>query len=212
MFGPKVKISNNNISMTLGGSPTKEDIPEITNGMSDWQVLKYLGRSFGTTKKEEREWMEKTSKSDSVIWLIRKGGKLIGSTGLHHLDSWDGSCTSGCVIWDKSQWGNGIASLAHVVRTWFAAKQYNRHTIGSSVYVPNVASYKALEKVGYIRVGKELRVRFIDGAYVDKYIYTWLNPIYINTLYPNGVPTEYEDAVAKAKETLDKGDKLIQYV
>jgi RimJ/RimL family protein N-acetyltransferase len=212
MFGAKVKILNNNISLTLGGPPTEEDIPEITKGMSDWEILKYLGRNVGTTIKEEREWMERTSKSDSVIWFIRKEGRLIGSTGLHHLDNWNGSCTSGCVIWDKSQWGLGVASLAHIVRTWFAAKQFNRLTIGSSVYTPNVASYKALEKVGYIRVGKELRVRFVDGEYIDKYIYTWLNPIFISVLYPQGIPSEYKSALKKAEETLQKGDELIKFV
>lgn len=212
MFAAKVGISNDKVSLILGGPPQKKDISIITDGLSDWEVIKYLGRTVGTSKKEEKEWFEKAAEDDSVIWLIRKEGKLIGSTGLHHLDNWNGSCTSGCVIWDKSQWGLGVVSLAHIVRTWFAAKQFKRLTIGSSVYTPNVASYRALERVGYIRTGKELRVRFVDGEYIDRYIYTWLNPIFISTLYPEGIPSEYKDALGKAQKTLELGDQLIKNI
>jgi RimJ/RimL family protein N-acetyltransferase len=183
--------------------------------MSDWEVKKYVGRKGGIIEESEREWIKKAAeREDSMTWFIQPEGdeKAIGNTALTHINNINGSCTSGCMIWDKKWWGKGVASLAHIVRTWFAGRQLCRSTITSEVYSLNHGSYKALEKVGYIQTGLQLRVRFVDGKYIDKKIFTWLNPTFVPVMYPEGLPEQYIEAVKKAEEALRKGDELIEFV
>lgn len=214
MFGNTVKISNGNLSLILR-PPNDEDIPGLVKGLSDWQVKKYLGAKGGILESTEREWIKEASKKgDSMIWFIQPENhdKAIGNTALSQIKDISGSCVSGCMIWDKSWWGQGVASLAHIARTWFAGRQLGRSTITSEVYSPNHGSYKAIEKVGYIQTGVQLRVRFVDGKYIDKKIFTWLNPTFIPIMYPEGLPEEYKSAVQRAEEALEKGDEWIEFV
>lgn len=211
MFGNILTICNGKLSLKL--RPPKEiDIPSIAEKISDWEVKKYLGRVGGVIEKNERDWIEKVSNAqDSMIWFIEKEGcdRAIGSTGVHNIDGFNGTCTSGIVIWDKQSWGNGIASLAHIARTWFVAKQMGIKTIQSEVFALNEASYKALLKVGYFIVGTNPRIKYIDGRYIDKYNLGWLNPIFIDILYPDKVPEEYIKPLEIAREALKNGDRWI---
>jgi RimJ/RimL family protein N-acetyltransferase len=214
MFGNTVKISNGNLSLILR-PPKDEDIPRLVKGMSDWEVKKYLGAKGAIIESTEREWVEKAAKDmDKMVWFIEPEGEefAIGNTALTHITNLSGSCISGCMIWDKNWWGKGVASLAHIARTWFAGRQLGRSTITSEVYSPNHGSYKAIEKVGYIQTGVQLRVRFVDGKYIDKKIFTWLNPTFVPIMYPEGLPEEYKSAVQKAEEALQKGDEWIEFV
>jgi RimJ/RimL family protein N-acetyltransferase len=214
MFGTSIKISNNGLTLIL--RPGKEsDIPAMVEGMSDQEVKRYLGRKGGVTEDIERDWMKKKAQEqDSMLWFIQPEGSevAIGSTGLHGMDNFRNVCTSGFCIWDKEWWGKGVASLAHIARTYCAATQLNRFSILSEVCSPNIGSWKALEKVGYIRTGTQLRNHYVDGQFIDTYLYTWLNPLAISLLYPEGLPKEYVQGVEKAKDTLEKGKEYIKYL
>ena len=214
MFGNTVRIVSEKLSLVL--RPAKEsDIPRMTEGMSDWEVRKYLGVLGGVMEHNERDWIMKTSESkDTVLWFIQPEGVdyAIGSTALHRIDDPYNSCGSGFVIWDKTWWGKGVASLAHIARTWFAARQLNRYTIISHVCTQNQGSWRALERVGYIRTGLELRRKFVDGRFIDWYVYTWINPYTISITYPEGLPQEYELGVQKAQTAILKGDEYIHFV
>jgi len=216
MFGNTFRVVSDRLTLVL--RPAKEsDIPKMAEGMSDWQVRRYLGAMGGVMESNERDWINRTSESrDTVLWLIQPEGVdvdyAIGSTALHHIDDSYNSSGSGFVIWDKTWWGKGVASLAHIARTWFAARQLNRFTIVSHVFTPNEGSWRALEKVGYIRTGLELRRKVVDGNFIDAYVYSWINPYTLSITYPNGLPKEYEEGVRKAEETILKGDRYVRYV
>ena len=229
MFGNTLKVENSNLCLILR-QPRENDIPYIVRGMNDWEVMRYLGRFGAMTPEIEREWIDRTARdNNSMVWtiqvhrnsLFRKFKRAfhrevhqpaIGNTGIHGLGDGNNCCSTGCVIWDKNEWGNGVASLAHIARTWFAARQLGMYTIHSGVYSPNIGSWKALERVGYTRTGTVPRCRFVDGRFVDKYTYTWINPEAVNILFPEGLPPKYAEGVEKAKITLEKGDRYVKYV
>lgn len=229
MFGNTIKVVKGNLCLILR-QPRENDLPYIVEGMNDWEVMKYLGRFGAVTPDIEREWIDRTARdNDSMVWTIevhrnsfikkiqRAFGKeieqpAIGNTGIHGFRDGNNSCSTGCVIWDKREWGKGIASLAHIARTWFAARQLGVYTIHSEVYSPNEGSWKAIERVGYTRTGTTPRCKLVDGKFIDKYTYTWINPEAVNILYPKGLPQKYAEGVEKAKITLEKGDKYVKYV
>lgn len=213
MFGCTFKIIGNNLNLILRPA-VDSDVPKMTKDLSDWEVRKYLGFVEGLTENGEREWIKRTAEDRTcVTWLIQPEGmtEAIGSTGLHKLNDTH-SCVSGLVIWDKNWWRKGVAYTSHIGRTWFAAKQMAKYTITSFVFSPNIGSWKALEKVGYTRTGIEPVSKVVNGTFVDKYIYTWINPIYTPILFSNGIPKEYASAIQKAKDTLELGDAYIKYV
>lgn len=214
MFGNTLKVENDNLCLILR-QPREGDIPNMVEGMNDWEVMKYLGRFGSVTTNMEKEWIEKTSKDDnSIIWSIQLEGKetSIGNTGIHGFRNLNNSCSTGCLIWDKKEWGNGVASLAHIARTWFAVMQLGIYTIHSEVYSPNTGSWKALERVGYTRTGVVPRCKFVDGQFVDKFTYTLINPEAVHILFPEEPPAKYLEGIERAKVTLEKAKKYVKYV
>lgn len=214
MFGNTLKVSDG-IQTLILRAPIKTDIPYMANGMADWEVKKYLGGLGAPTEEGEIRSIEETEiDRDGIVWVIQPENldHAIGSTSLHGITDRSNGSYSGFVIWEKEWWRRGIASLSHIARAWFAARQLNRFAIHSSVFSPNTGSYKALEKVGYIRTGISPRNKVIDGVYIDTYHYTWLNPERIQILYPEGVPQEYEIQIEKARECLRKGDEYVKYI
>lgn len=213
MFGPRIEIEEGGLSLVLKPG-TITDVPQMAKGFSDMLVIKYLTTTHGVTEDTEKEWMDKVARdSTKLLWFIylKDTDFAIGSTGLHNINNHNNSCVSGFCLWDKSYWGKGIASLAHVARTWFAGTQLNRFTITSEVLEPNAGSYKALEKVGYIRTGFQPGEKFVDGHFVGKYAYTWMNPIYTNVLFPTKVPDEYLEGLKKAQNAIERGYNCIKF-
>lgn len=143
--------------------------------------------------------------------IVPEGSPVpVGVTSLHKIDVF-GSCSSGIVIWDQNWWGKGVASLAHLGRTLFAADYLNRLTITSSIRTVNTASFKAAVKNGYIITGVQPRSAFRQGRYLDTYNLTWLNPERIDILYPEGLPAEYREGVERARAALNKARAAVSW-
>lgn len=212
MFGMKMTI--NHIDLAVHLIPlSSEDLPILAQNFNSLDVLMFTQQLFAQTLENEQDWYDKKRKSeDEVLWGIRPGEseRLIGVTALHQLDL-SGSCTSGIIIWDKNWWNKGVASRTHLARTLFAADFLNRNTIKSLVRTKNPGSFKALERVGYIRTGIELRTTYRQGKFLDTYHYTWLNPDRLHLLYPEGLPEEYESSVEKARVALDLARQVVSF-
>jgi RimJ/RimL family protein N-acetyltransferase len=153
------------------------------------------------------KWYDETTRSSKqALWAIVPDGseKMVGTTGLHDIDPFTGSCTSGIIIADQTWWHKGVASRAHLARTWYAHMILNRRTIQSQVRVPNKASLKALESVGYIVTGKYLRNSYRNGVYFDTYVLSWINPYHVSELFPNptDITKEYQHGIDVARERL----------
>lgn len=214
MFGPKLRLAYDDYdeqAVTL--APTRREwLAEAADRLSSLRVRMYTNGLYSVTPEAEEDWYQSAGKErDSVEWgiFVKGEDKPIGATGLHDVDQF-GSCLSGIVIWEPKWWGKGIATRAHLIRTWFAANFLNRSTIRSMVRVENEASRKALEKVGYTVTGIEPRTVYRNGKYIDTYRLVWFNPNRMNILYPEGTPLEYEDAVERAGLALRRAQDLVQ--
>ena len=213
MFGPFLRVSHEGITVVL--SPfSRDDMPVAAKGLSSLEVTMYTNQLFGQTLESEQQWYDKqNSSSDSVIWRISLEGEdtPIGTTGLHGITHPAHTCTSGIIIWDRSKWGKGVASRAHLARTLFAADFLDRYTIRSSVRTDNLASLRALEKVGYTRTGMDPKSGFRAGKFLDTHILSWFNPARVHLLYPEGVPEEYQVGLRRAEAALALGREVVTY-
>ena len=206
MFGNPLYIVLDGFGVTLRPPKSKEEAKTFTIGFSSLEVLWWVSATFATTPEREEDWYVRTSDSiDTVAWVIVPDGAdvPIGVTSLSRLDLIHRSCVSGIVVTDRHWWRRGVAYRAHLIRTWYASQVLNMATIQSYVRDANPGSYKALEKVGYVFCGLQLRNCFRDGKYYDTRTYSWLNPNHISILYPKGAPTKYKKSLRRAKEALE---------
>lgn len=214
MFGPKMSVSYKEISIEL--VPLKKIfLPEVTEGLSSYPVIAHTGMRFAPTLVSEEPWYERTCKDrDTVSWVIVPQGhvKPIGITSLHEINSFDGSCTSGIIIWDQSWWGQGVATASHYARTLFATYQ-NRSIIRSKVHSTNIASRRALEKMGYACQCRELFSCYEATGYVATDHMLWLHPDRRDLFFGRNdvIPREIESGMVRAKTALEVARKIVTF-
>lgn len=214
MFGNLIRVELDGLGITMRPL-RKNEMENIAELFSSMEVVRFTNMVFAPTPDGEMDWWEKTSKDQSgVVWGIVPDGedKAIGVTGLHQLNPYNFSCTSGIIIGDRRFWHKGIAYRAHLARTWYAAQTLNRYTIHSQVRTENEHSLKALLKVGYRVTGKFDRNCFHDGKYCDTWTLSWINPLRATILYPEGIPDELTASIGKAKEALDLAARTVKFL
>ena len=214
MFGINMSITHNGITVFLRPL-TKSDLPVLVEHFSSMKIHLYTQGLYSQTLENEEEWFDNKRKSeDDCVWAIQPAESQvpIGVTALHHLtSSLYNTCSSGIVIWDDKWWGRGVASATHLGRTLFAADFLNRLTINSQVRVPNVASRKALERIGYTIWGEEPVSSLRHGEWLDTYHLKWFHPTKSVVFYPHGIPSFLQDGIAKAKTALDLARFEVQF-
>ena len=211
MFGPRLRVVVDGLGVTLVPIE-KKDMDAVIPLFSSLVVHQYTQRYAGVVTEDEHEWWEKMrTDKQQIVWGIKPDGGevIVGITGIHDIDIF-GGCATGIIIADTKWHGKGVATRAHLMRTMYAADHLARLTIRSDVYVPNEASRRALERVGYMVTGKELRRGFGKGAYRDSYVLSWLHPEKIGVLYPEGLPEEYKEGVDRARVALEKARGLVE--
>jgi len=205
MYGMNMVVSHNGLTIKLRPF-TKEDISVLVRYFSSMKTHMNTMGLFGQTLENELEWYEKNrTDQDGCVWAIQPEGcdEPIGVTSLHHINSREGSSSSGIIIWRQDWWGKGVASAAHLGRTLFAADYLNRSIIRSSVRTQNPGSFKALERVGYTVWGTEPRSCLRAGKWLDTYMLAWINPERVSVLYPEGLPKKYAAGIKRAAKALE---------
>jgi RimJ/RimL family protein N-acetyltransferase len=164
---------------------SKDDVDEFLEGISSYNVQKYLHGHGAFSLEGEVKWredvLEDTSKLVWSIWVIVSDEEkiLIGVESLFDITLADTRvyhATSGSMIFRQEYWGKGIATAIHKVRTWYAFQHMGMSRIMSSVSHGNIASLKALRNSGYTLVYVERNTMFIDGKLRHQDNLECLNP------------------------------------
>ncbi|HEY3066923.1 MAG TPA: GNAT family protein [Methylomirabilota bacterium] len=156
--------------------PRAEFLPAYVRWFADMEVTRYLVSRFPFTAKQEEGWLEETAKDPhKVVWAVmaKESGRLVGGTGLEKIDWRNRRGESGTVIGEKDAWGKGYATEAMALRTAYAFRELGLEKVVTHVVLPNDASRRALERVGYRQCGLYRRHVFVDGRWHD----AWLGEI-----------------------------------
>ncbi len=147
--------------------------------MSDPEVCKYLESKWQShTLESIRKYVDGLSKSPSnyLMGIFNiTDNKHIGNIKLGNIHKVHRYCDLGLLIGEKEFWGKGIATEAITSATKYGFEILNLHKIFATVWEPNVGSYKAFIKAGYVEVGIFKKHIFLDGKYVDEYILEIIN-------------------------------------
>lgn len=210
-FGPILRISEPNRTIELAPFSKEESLEFVSPGMQQLHVTKYLSRRSAPVAEDEYAWHDKvrTTKNQLTwgVWVTTNGTReLIGASSLDNISySHTNQATSGIQICKTEYWGQGIASIAHRARTWYAFTQMGLHAVKSEVIQGNGASRRALEKVGYSLTHTERNYTFIDGALRHLDHLELLNPndTFWSQWWGSDVPTQKAlEARTRTAETL----------
>ena len=152
-------------------TPSEEMLPAYIRWFGDPDITRYLGLPFPPSLAMEKEWFERTARSDKdIVWAIFVGDKLIGTTGIHGIDYQNRHAVTGSLIGEKDEWGKGYASDAHKIRTRYAFEMLGLEKIQSGAFTENIGSIRALEKSGYRQYGLERRHVYRHGRWHDHWL------------------------------------------
>ncbi|MDX2776525.1 GNAT family protein [Streptomyces caniscabiei] len=193
---------------------TKESVRALVSpGMQQASVTRYLFETIkAMTLEDEQDWYDKTrTEKNTMVWGIwhDKGAQrsLIGTTSLTDITRLHiYQATSGSMLSNTAYWNKGIASTIHRARTWYAFEHMGLVRIKSAVMHGNVASKRALEKVGYTDVFVERNTAFINGKLRHQDNLECLSPLDAawNTWWGDEMPTE--EALKARKRTQEALD------
>jgi RimJ/RimL family protein N-acetyltransferase len=153
-----------------------EFFPTYVRWFADMAVTRYLMYRTPFTLKQEEEWYEETARDlHKIMWAVtvKATGRLIGNSGLDRIDWRSRRAESGTVIGERDEWGKGYATEVMHLRTACAFHELGLEKICTSVVLPNDASRRALERVGYRQCGLWRRHMLVDGHWHD----AWLGEI-----------------------------------
>ena len=166
MFGPTLVGSR----VTLGPI-TREHLENYCRWFADPEVTLFLKRDTPPTLKQEEDWFEQAGRSEhDVLWGLFVDGNHVGSTGISQIDWRSRRGTTGILIGERSIWGHGIATEAHRLRTRYAFQELGLEKLVTHVVEGNVASRRAVERIGYQTVGVFRHHEFRRGRWWDAWI------------------------------------------
>ncbi len=138
--------------------------------INDPEVNQYLLIHFPLTEKKEEEWFDKVANdpNEVVLGIETLDGRLIGTMGLHRINSKDRTAMTGALIGEKEYWGKGFGTDAKMTLLDYAFNTLNLRKINSSVYAFNKRSLKYNLKCGYKIEGVRKKQIFRNGKYNDE--------------------------------------------
>ena len=146
-----------------------EDVEIFTEWMNDFYITDYTGRSHQTmTLQEEKEYLENGSKDKNTFAIIDKEKeKIIGSVGLHNIDSINRTATLGILIGDREYWSKGYGTEAIRLILDFGFNYLNLNNVDLALMEFNERALKCYQKCGFKEIGRRRKCKFINGKYWD---------------------------------------------
>ena len=152
-----------------------EDETLLLRYLNDPQTVQYLSERIPQpyTVDDARWWIEVGSR-EQIARAIEVNGQLVGSIGTIRGELEERySAEIGYVI-GREHWGKGYASQAVQMMTDYLFEQTDLVRLAATVFAPNVASVKVLEKCGYEFEARLRKSIFKNGEFYDSLIYTRL--------------------------------------
>ena len=144
-----------------------------------WNMLGGMRRFVAAAY--EKNWMEEAAcgSGDADVRLaicLAQTGQMIGIVSATAINRVNGSCVSHLMIGDPASRGRGYGSEALRQMARYMIDEQRIHRFEAKVLADNVASIRALEKVGYRREGLLRESVFKEGRFQDQVVMALLAP------------------------------------
>ena len=139
------------------------------------EVRKYARNEFPTTIEMFKKLFEPMGWSikDNIQFEIfhREDKKAIGLAKISNIHYAYRRANIAVIIGDLQYWGKGIATEAGKLLLNYGFGELNMYKIKTTIYSPNIGSWKVCEKLDMEREATLKNNGFIDGEYVNDYSY-----------------------------------------
>jgi RimJ/RimL family protein N-acetyltransferase len=143
--------------------------------MNDYRVRLYARNILPRTVEEWKKFFENqgTGQKNAIDFEIfhKKDEKPIGEIGLFDISWLYSRAIVGLSIGETEYWNKGICTEAIKLISDYTFQELNLNKLYSHVFEPNINSYKCLEKNGFVREAILKQDCYIDGKFVNTYIY-----------------------------------------
>mgnify|MGYP002761679406 CR=1 FL=1 len=149
----------------------EEDLEFLRDGINDPEIRKNLTAREPVNMKQERGFFENVISDDSDVHLaICRDKEMIGIVSLEENE--DEIRVAEIGIWiHTDHHGNGYGTEAAELITEYGFSELNYHRIMARAHEENSGSQRIWEKLGFEKEG-ELREKFyMNGEFIDGYIY-----------------------------------------
>lgn len=148
---------------------TLEDAEKYAKWLNDFYITDYTGRSHQSmTIENERKYLEEVMSEDGIFGIIElKTDKLIGSVGLHKINSCKRTGTLGIFIGEREFQDKGYGTEAVKLILDYGFNYLNLNNVDLSVMEFNSRAIACYKKCGFKEIGKRRKCEFIDGNYYD---------------------------------------------
>lgn len=102
-----------------------------------------------------------------------EGPTPVGSIGIWRIDHVNAHAWMGAWV-DPEFHGRGYAPRGTALVVEFAFAELNLNRVQAGVYEPNRPSQRVMEKLGFEREGVQRQNQYVDGEFVDSYLYAML--------------------------------------
>ena len=158
----------------------KDDLPALFVVNSDSRVFRYSPRVSWKSPADGRTWFSrimahrKSGATIQFVIVLRESGHPIGTFAVFNFDQSVGSAEIGYVL-GRKHWGMGLINEALTAFVPFAFETLKLKRLEAELDPRNVASAKALERVGFSREGCRRSNYFSKGEITDTGLYGMLN-------------------------------------
>lgn len=139
--------------------------------LNDRNVTRYLETGRGPVAKEDiYRYLERFAGSsvDFIFGIVDRGtGEHIGNVTLNRIDRVHGTADTGIMIGETAFWGHGYAAEAWSVLIDWSFARLGLRKVVAGVCEPNVASARALRRLGFRLEGVHRGECLVDGEPVD---------------------------------------------
>ena len=150
-------------------SVDEEIIEKFTEWLNDFEVTDYIGRSAQIlTLEDERKWFANSREDAQTFFIIRaEDDEVIGTVGLHSIDSIRRTATLGIFIGDKSGRNKGYGTEAIRLILDYGFNYLNLNNINLHVFEFNQRAIACYKKCGFKEYGRRRKCYFLNGKYYD---------------------------------------------
>jgi len=150
------------------------DAPTVYWGINNPEAYEYLANTDPKGFGFEEEWIKSKQKPSSTdvttAACLIATGELIGTMGLHKIDSINRTAVTGAVIFKAEHQGKGYGTDAKMTLLDYAFNFRNLELIESRVVGFNGRSARYSAKCGYVEEARLRRRHFRRGAWHDEII------------------------------------------
>ena len=172
LSAPSKEVAWEDIFLTPLNESDLDSIYEWQNSPSLRDLT--MGFRFPIQKETAKDWLRSIKEQNSksrIVFAIRLKTDLVGTISLHSIEQYQRKSLFGIYIGNKTHRNKGIGFVSTCLILDYAFKGLDFRKVSLEVIEKNPNAIALYERIGFQREGKKREEYYMDGKYIDTYLY-----------------------------------------